>query len=114
MRETGFGSIEKMLRRAGAGVEEIERLRQLWEATPEVSEERYESIVTLLRVFARQLGDSAAGILLQAAPQEPDAIRRARHYVRDHLGTASPWRKSPSMPGSASTTSPASSGRPPG
>lgn len=85
-RETGFASIEKMLRRAGAGTEEIERLRLLWEATPEVSTERYESIVTLLRVFARQLGDSAAAILLQAAPQEPDAIRRARLYVRDHLG----------------------------
>jgi hypothetical protein len=86
VRETGFGSVEKLLRRAGAGVEEIERLHLLWEATPEFTQERYESIVTLLRVFARQLGDKAAALLLAASPQEPEAIRRARHYVRDHLG----------------------------
>ncbi len=86
IREQGFGSIEKMLRRAGAGIEEIERLRHLWEATPEVTQERYESVVTLLRVFARQLGDTAASLLLKATPQEPDAVRRARHYVRDNLG----------------------------
>lgn len=85
-REAGFGNIEKMLRKAGAGVQEIDQLRQLWEATPEVSTERYESIVTLLRVFARQLGDTAAGLLLTSAPQEPDAVKRARHYVRDNLG----------------------------
>ncbi len=86
VRAKGFGSIEKMLRRAGAGLEEIARLRLLWEATPEVPLERYESIVTLLRVFARQLGDSAATLLLQAAPQEPEAVHRARYYVRDNLG----------------------------
>jgi AraC-like DNA-binding protein len=86
VRETGFGSVEKLLRRAGAGGEEIERLHLLWEATPEFSHERYESIVTLLRVFARQLGDKASGLLLAAAPQEPEAVRRARYYVRDNLG----------------------------
>ncbi len=86
VRARGFGSIEKMLRRAGAGEEERERLRELWEATPEVPTERYESIVTLLRVFARQLGDSAATLLLQAAPQEPEAVHQARRYVRDRLG----------------------------
>lgn len=85
-REQGFGTIEKMLVKAGAGHEEIERLRLLWEATPEVNQERYDSIVTLLRVFARQLGDTAAGLMLQATPQEPEAVRRARHYVRDNLG----------------------------
>lgn len=85
VREAGFGTIEKTLRRAGAGLEEIDHLRGLWEATPDVSTDRYESIVTLLRVFARQLGDVAAGLLLTAAPQEPETVRRARHYVRDHL-----------------------------
>lgn len=85
-REAGFDSIEKLLRRAGAGSEEVERLRLLWEATPEFTQERYDSIVTLLRVFSRQLGDKAAGLLLAASPQEPETIRRARHYVRDNLG----------------------------
>jgi len=86
VREAGFGTIERMLRKAGSGAGEIEHLRQLWEATPEVTAERYESIVTLLRVFARQLGDTAAGLLLTAAPQEPETVKRARYYVRDHLG----------------------------
>ena len=31
--------------------------------------------------FARQLGDTAAGLLLTAAPQEPDAVKRARHLA---------------------------------
>ena len=86
VREAGFGTLDRMLLKAGATSEEILHLRQLWEATPDVPAERYESIVTLLRVFARQLGDTAAGLLLTAAPQEPETVKRARHYVRDHLG----------------------------
>lgn len=84
-REQGFGSIEKLLTRSGADAGEIAHLRALWEATPDVTTDRYESIVTLLRLFAAQLSATASGLLLKATPQEPEAIRRARHYVRDHL-----------------------------
>ncbi len=86
VRAEGFGTVEAKLRRAGAGEEEIDHLRTLWVATPEVPEERYDSIVTLLRVFARQLGDTALALLVKGTPQEPDAIRRGRGYVRDNLG----------------------------
>ena len=85
VREAGFCTIDRMLRKAGAGDEEIDHQRELWEATPEVTAERYENIVTLLRVFARQPGNTAAGLLLTATPSEPKTVRRASHYVRDHL-----------------------------
>ena len=85
VREAGLCTTDRMLRKAGAGNEEIDHLRELREATSEVTAERYESIVTLLRVFARQPGNTAAGLLLTAMPSEPKTVRRASHYVRDHL-----------------------------
>ena len=81
VREAGLCTTDRMLRKAGAGNEEIDHLRELREATPE----RYESILTLLRVFARQPGNTSAGLLLTATPSEPKTVRRASHYVRDHL-----------------------------
>lgn len=85
-KKTGsFTSISRMLHRAGAGAGEIARLHLLWKTTPEIPEEQYTSVVTLLRIFAQQLGESAAALLLQGTPGEPESVRKARHYVRDHL-----------------------------
>lgn len=85
MREKGFEDVERRLIQSGAAKEIVERLKSLWEATPEVPPERYDSVVTLLRIFAGQLGEAAAAIMATGAPQEPDVIRKARQYVGKQL-----------------------------
>lgn len=82
----GFGAVEKIARQAGLSREETLCLRRLWRDTPEVSEERYQSVVTLLKAFASQLSEQANHLVLQSTDQEPDAVRKAKCYVRDHLG----------------------------
>ena len=38
---------------------DIKRLRTHWEATPEISQEKYKSVVVLLEAFASQLSEAA-------------------------------------------------------
>lgn len=70
---------------SGIAREELERLKSLWEATPEITEEKYRSVVVLLEAFGRQLGELANRLIIESRPQEPAAVTKARRYIRDNL-----------------------------
>jgi len=83
--ERSFDEAASVLSGAGCSKAEIEKLERLWKATPELTREKYQSVVVLLEAFARQLGDLANKLVIEARPQEPAAVTKARRYVREHL-----------------------------
>lgn len=87
--ETGkprsFAEVGKILATAGCDKKEVERLRSLWEATPEITQEKYRSVVVLLEAFGKQLSELANRLIIEARPQEPASVTKARHYIRENL-----------------------------
>jgi AraC-like DNA-binding protein/ligand-binding sensor protein len=80
-----FDSVAVVLGAAGCGPSELRKLRSVWEATPELTPDKYRSVLVLLEAFARQLGELANRLVLESRPQEPAVITKARRYVHDHL-----------------------------
>jgi AraC-like DNA-binding protein/ligand-binding sensor protein len=80
-----FNEVASVLTGAGCDDGEVRRLRQLWEATPAVGAEKYRGIVVLLEAFARQLADFANRLVIASRPQEPAAVTKARHFIRENL-----------------------------
>jgi AraC-like DNA-binding protein/ligand-binding sensor protein len=80
-----WDGIAGTLEATGIAKEELERLKTLWEATPEITGEKYRSVVVLLEAFGRQLGELANRLIIESRPQEPAAVTRARRYIRDNL-----------------------------
>lgn len=81
-----FDDVAQVLAASGVAAKELKRLRALWEATPEISQEKYRSVVVLLEAFARQLGTEANRLIIGSRPQEPVAVTKARRYIRENLG----------------------------
>ena len=80
-----FSDVADVLSSAEYDAQEIARLRKLWEATPEISGEKYRGVVVLLESFARQLAMFANRLVIEARPREPAAVTKARRYIREHL-----------------------------
>jgi AraC-like DNA-binding protein len=78
--------VGRVLTEAGVAGKEIKRLRGLWEQTPEISQEKYESVVVLLEAFGKQLSDAANRLIIETRPQEPVAVTKARRFIRENLG----------------------------
>ena len=70
-----FKEVGRILSESGIGKEEIERLRALWESTPEVTAEKYRSVVVLLEAFGKQLSELANRLIIEARPRAPHARR---------------------------------------
>lgn len=81
-----FSAVSLILAAAGRAAGEIRDLKKLWEATPVVTDEKYASVAVLLEAFGRQLGDLANRLIVESTPREPEAVTRARRFIRDNLG----------------------------
>lgn len=68
--------------------EQTERLRKAYFETKQVEPQRYQSMVTLLEHFARQLSTMAEDLVISAADEEPVSISRARKHIHTHLDEA--------------------------
>jgi len=64
---------------------EVRAAQARFSKLPPVTRERSEALMTMLKLFATQLGDFAEKLFLQTVDTEPDAVRRARHYIVNHL-----------------------------
>jgi len=65
--------------------EQIETLRKAYFETIEVSPERYQSMVTLLDHFARELSSQSEKLAIAANEREPEPISRARKHIHAQL-----------------------------
>jgi AraC-like DNA-binding protein len=81
-----FAETAAILAEAGCSREEVDRLRALWESTPEISAEKYQSVVVLLEAFGKQLSEVANRLIIESRPQEPATVAKARRYIRENLG----------------------------
>ncbi len=69
----------------GCGAGDLRVAQSQFHKLPAMSREHSEALRTMLSLFAAQLGDFAEKLFLQTADTEPDAVRRARHYILSHL-----------------------------
>ena len=80
-----FDPIAALLTESGMSPSGVADLKRKWEATPEISTSRYQSIVTLLSAFGQQISQYATRLIMEHQPAEPESITKARKYVRDNL-----------------------------
>ncbi|MBT8044219.1 MAG: helix-turn-helix domain-containing protein [Verrucomicrobiae bacterium] len=64
---------------------QIETLKKAYFETTVVDPERYQSMVTLLDHFARELSAQAEKLAIAANEEEPESISRAREYIHSQL-----------------------------
>jgi len=65
--------------------EQLKQLHKAYFETITVTAERYQSMVTLLEHFARELSTQAEKLAIAANEQEPEPISRARKYIHSQL-----------------------------
>lgn len=68
--------------------EHINQLRKAYFETKKVEPQRYQSMVTLLEHFGRQLSAMAESLVISATDDEPSSISRARAHIHAHLDEA--------------------------
>lgn len=83
-----FASFDEAARRMlddGSDAAEVRAAQAVFNKMPTVTRQRSEALDTMLRLFATQLSDFAEKLFLQTVDTEPDAVRKARHYILNHL-----------------------------
>ena len=65
--------------------DQVELLRKTYFETSVVNPERYQSMVTLLEHFSRELSSQAEKLAIAANEEEPESISRARQYIHSQL-----------------------------
>lgn len=83
--EESFENVIDLIGRKRLATAELDALRKAYLETRAVEPERYQSMVTLLRTFAEQLGDHAESLTVIEEGSEPAAIARARKYIHARL-----------------------------
>jgi len=64
---------------------QIQQLRKAYFETKQVEPQRYQSMVTLLEHFGRQLSEKAEKLVIAAADQEPAGISKAKKFIHNQL-----------------------------
>jgi len=85
-----FEAVAKTLRRQGLTEKEAKALRQAYMQTQVVEPERYQSMVTLLAIFASQLSRHAETLATISDGSEPAAVARARKFIDKTLADPLP------------------------
>ena len=83
--QKNFDSTMEALDDKNFTAKQMETLRKAYFETTVVSPERYQSMVTLLDHFARELSAQAEKLAIAANEQEPESISRAREYIHSRL-----------------------------
>ena len=64
---------------------QIRELMKLYLQTPVMEEEKYASMITLLSSFGLQLAGLMNRVVLESRVVEPEPVRRAKAYIREHI-----------------------------
>jgi AraC-like DNA-binding protein len=83
-----FASFDDAARRMlddGSSATEVRAAQPRFAKLPAFTRERSEALGTMLCLFATQLSEFADKLFLQTVDTDPDAVRKARHYILNHL-----------------------------
>ena len=80
-----FETVARRMLDEGCNAGDLRSAQVQFQKMPTVTGERCEALRTMLLLFAAQLGEFAEKLFLQTADTEPDAVRRARQYILNHL-----------------------------
>lgn len=80
-----FEAVASRMLDDGCAASDLRTAQAQFQKMPAVTRERSDALAMMLKLFAVQLGDFAEKLFLQTADTEPDAVRRARHYILNHL-----------------------------
>ena len=67
---------------------DLPRLKTAWFATRVLARRQYDSVVSLLTVFAQHLSAISNQVMVQETGAEPPVVARARAYITEHHGEA--------------------------
>ena len=86
-REPTEGDFMNVLKLAGGGLDQTreEQMRKAYFETSVLSEERFEAIIYLLKIFAQYLADYAARCATAGTDAEPPAVTAAKQFVQSHV-----------------------------
>lgn len=85
-----FERVARILARNGMSEDAILTFHTAYQQTRRIEPQRYQSMVTLLATFARQLGEHAEKIVAFSQGREPAGVTRAREYIAKNLGEPLP------------------------
>ncbi len=85
-----FETVAKTLSRQGLRTQDTAALKEAYFQTRVVEPERYQSMVTLLATFARQLCRHAEKLAIISDGSEPAAVARARKFIDETLADPLP------------------------
>ena len=88
--ESDFDRITDHLLGAGLSHGDTQKLKKAYFETQSVDPQRYQSMVTLLENFGKQLSRHAEDLAIVQEGREPEAIAKARHFIHAHLDESLP------------------------
>jgi len=81
--EKEFQNVIKLLKQHNYSVD-IEELRKCYFSTPVISSAKYQSILTILKIFGKQLTFVSNRIAVMQENAEPRIIKRAKEFIIQH------------------------------
>ncbi|MFV0416864.1 MAG: helix-turn-helix domain-containing protein [Chthoniobacterales bacterium] len=83
-RKRDFQQVAAHLKHMQIPEETLAKLETQWKQTEGVTKKRYQAALRLLEVFATQISRIAAELMVQDLEGEPEHVRRAKYYIRNH------------------------------
>ncbi len=85
-----FSKVARVLGRNGMNKDDIGTFEAAYQQTRQIDPQRYQSMITLLATFAKQLGEHAEKIVAITDGREPPGVTRAREFIAKNLSEPLP------------------------
>jgi AraC-like DNA-binding protein len=80
-----FDDVARQMLEDGATAAEVRAAQAKFSKVQPVTRERCDGLATMLILFAAQLGEFGEKLFLQTVDTDPDAVRKGKQFILDHL-----------------------------
>ncbi|MGC8887362.1 MAG: helix-turn-helix domain-containing protein [Verrucomicrobiia bacterium] len=81
--EKQFETVLKILENSGYAVD-VKELRRIYFSTPVINQSKFNSIITILNIFGKQLTLMSNQLAMMQKSTEPSIIKRAKEFIAQH------------------------------